>query len=227
MDRRRLLLGDWNPVVRDGIDVLRAVLLAGGLVALAGGDRGGAAFLLGLGVLTLVARLVALPRLYDLAFTLAMVLQGYGEVLGAYDSWPWFDTVVHVTLPFLIAPVVYIGLARLEVVPAPHEITGAVRDAGITVITFALGLSVGALWELVEFALDALFAAGLQEDNTDTVRDLAADAVGALLGAALLALWTRHSWGSVRRLPGENRFEDRGVPDPQDVGPAGSTTTRS
>src|SRR3712207_6966402 len=29
MDVRRLVLGDWTPVVRDGIDVLRLVLLGG------------------------------------------------------------------------------------------------------------------------------------------------------------------------------------------------------
>jgi hypothetical protein len=209
VDRRRLVLGDWNPVVRDVIDVLRLVLLAGAPVALVRGDPAGAAFLAGLGGLTVVARLVALPRLYDLAFTLGMLLQGYGEVLGAYDRWSWFDTVVHVTLPFLVSPVVYIGLARLEVVPDPHDRTGAARDAGITVVTFALGLAVGSLWEMVEFVLDALAGTQLQEGNVDTVRDLAADGVGALLGAVLLALWTRYSWGSVRRVPGENRFEER------------------
>jgi hypothetical protein len=209
VDTRRLLLGDWTPVVRDGIDLLRLALLAGAVPALLAGDRRGAALLLGLGGLTLVARVVALPRIYDLAFTLGMLLQGYGEVLGAYDRWAWFDTVVHVTLPFLVAPVVYLGLARIEVVPDPHERTGRSRDAGITVVTFALGLAVGALWEMVEFVLDAFAGTQLQESNTDTVRDLAADAVGALLGAGLLALWTRYSWGSVRRLPNENRFEER------------------
>lgn len=194
--------------MRDGIDVLRLIVVGGGVVALFAGERGAGALLLGLGALTLVARAVELPRLYDLAFTSGMLLQGYGEVLGAYDRWPWFDTVIHVTLPFLVAPVAYLALARIEVVPDPHDRTGRGRDVGITVLTFALGMTVGALWEMVEFALDAVVGTQLQESNTDTVRDLAADAVGALLGAALLALWTRHSWGSVRRIPGENRFEE-------------------
>jgi hypothetical protein len=67
MDRRTLLLGDWNAVVRDGIDVLRLVILGGALVfALTG--HGGVAVLLGfLGAITVAARLVNLPRVYDLS----------------------------------------------------------------------------------------------------------------------------------------------------------------
>jgi hypothetical protein len=208
VDIRRLILGDWTPIIRDGIDVLRILLLLSAVVAFAMGEFGAAGLLAALGALTLVARLVELPRLYDLAFTVGMLLQGLGEVLGGYDRWAWFDTAVHVALPFLVAPVVYIALARLEVVPDPHDRTGAARDAGLVVVTFALGLAVGALWEIVEWTSDAVLGTRLQESNTDTVRDLGADSIGALLGAALLALWTRYSWGSVRRIPGENRFEE-------------------
>jgi len=42
VDARRLVLGDWTPVVRDGIDVLRLVIL-GGAVAYAVAGRPGAA----------------------------------------------------------------------------------------------------------------------------------------------------------------------------------------
>ena len=37
--------------------------------------------------------------------------------------------------------------------------------------------------------------------------DLAADASGAFLGGVLLVAWTVYGWGSVRRIPGENRAE--------------------
>jgi hypothetical protein len=53
-----------------------------------------------------------------------------------------------------------------------------------------------------------VFGSNLSEGNTDTVTDLIADGCGALLGAALLVAWARFGWGSVRRIPGENRFED-------------------
>jgi hypothetical protein len=112
VDTRRLILGDWTPIVRDGIDALRILLLLSAVVAFAMGEFGAGGLFAALGALTLVARLVELPRLYDLAFTVGMLLQGLGEVLGAYDRWAWFDSAVHVALPFFVAPVVYIATSR-------------------------------------------------------------------------------------------------------------------
>jgi hypothetical protein len=208
MDRRTLLLGDWNPVVRDGIDVLRLVILGGALLsALAG--HGGAAVLLGfLGAITLVARLVNLPRVYDLCLTVAMALQGFGEVFGLYDQFVHFDDLVHFTLPMLTAPVVYIALARLDVVPDPRDETHLEHYVGIFVVTLALGISIGALWEIVEWRSDAWFGTSLSVSNDDTVGDLVRDSLGAFVGAALLVVWARFGWGSVRRIPGVNAYED-------------------
>jgi hypothetical protein len=51
-----------------------------------------------------VARLVNLPRIYDLSVTAGMALQGFGETLGLYDQFVHFDDLVHFTLPMLTAP---------------------------------------------------------------------------------------------------------------------------
>ncbi len=208
MDTRRLLLGDWTPVVRDGIDVLRLLLL-GGAVGYALAGRGGAAALLAfLGAVTVLARLVNLPRVYDLSLTLAMALQGFGEVWGLYDRFVRFDDLVHVTLPLLTSPVVYIALARLDVVPDPRDETHAKHYVGIAVVTAALGIAIGALWEIWEWRSDAWFGTRLSEGNDDTNGDLVRDTIGALLGAALLVAWARFGWGSVRRIPGVNTHEE-------------------
>jgi hypothetical protein len=45
MRTRRLVFGDWNPVIRDGIDVLRLAILAGAVGFAVTGDRGAAAVL--------------------------------------------------------------------------------------------------------------------------------------------------------------------------------------
>ncbi|RJK96718.1 hypothetical protein [Vallicoccus soli] len=208
MDTRTLVLGDWSPVVRDGIDLLRLTLLGGALGYALAGDPGAATTLAALGALTLLARLVQLPRLYDLSFTAAMVLQGWGEVLGLYDRFVRFDDLVHVTLPMLTAPVLYIALARLDVVPDPKDETHGRHYAGIAVVTFALGATLGALWEVVEWRSDAWFGTSLSIDNDDTVGDLVRDCLGSLLGAGLLVVWARWGWGSVRRIPGVNTHEE-------------------
>ena len=208
MDARTAVMGDWNPVVRDGIDVLRLVILLGAAGFAVAGDTGGALVLGLLGGVTVLARFVLLPRVYDLALTLAMALQGFGEAFGVYDRFVRFDDLVHVTLPLLVAPVVYIALARLDVVPDPRDETHGRHYAGIFVVTAALGTALGGLWEVYEWHSDAWIGTQLSESNEDTVGDLVRDTLGSLGGAALLVVWARFGWGSVRRVPGVNTHED-------------------
>jgi hypothetical protein len=208
VDTRRLLLGDWTPWFRDGIDVLRLAILAGAVVYAVTGRTGEAAVLAVLGGVTVVARLVNLPRVYDLSVTLAMALQGFGETLGLYDEFVAFDDLVHFTLPMLTAPVIYIALARLDVVPDPRDETHLKHYVGIAIVTAALGVTVGALWEIYEWRSDAWLGTDLSESNDDTNGDLVRDTLGSLAGAALLVAWARFGWGSVRRIPGVNTHED-------------------
>jgi hypothetical protein len=208
VDTRRLMLGDWTPWIRDGIDILRVTMFAGALVHALIGRPGAAALLAALGAITVLARLVNLPRVYDLSLTVAMALQGFGETFGLYDQFVHFDDLVHVTLPMLTAPVVYIALARLDVVPDPRDETHLRHYVGIAVVTAALGISVGALWEVYEWRSDAWLGTALSESNDDTNGDLVRDTLGSLVGAALLVAWARLGWGSVRRIPGVNTHEE-------------------
>jgi hypothetical protein len=208
VDSRRLLLGDWTPVVRDGIDVLRLGLVVATVAALVAGETAGALALGFAATLALLARVINLPRPYDAGFVVVLTLHAVGEALGWYDSLAWFDRVVHVVLPCLVAPVLYIGLARLEVLPDPRDDARVRHYVGMAIVAFSLGMAVGGLWEIVEYASDGTLDTALSEGNADTVGDLVADAVGALLGALLLVAWTVWGWGSVRRVTGTNRYED-------------------
>ncbi len=208
MTARKLLLGDWSRAVRDPIDLLRLGLIAGAVVFALEGDVKSTLNVAYAAVAVLVARAINLPRAYDLCFVLAMYLTGWGEALGLYDLIPWYDNVVHFLAPLFSAPVAYIALARLEVLPDPRDETRAGHYVGIFVVTLALGLAIGAIWEVIEWSSDRFLGSQLSLSNDDTVGDLIADGSGALLGAALLVAWTVYGWGSVRRIPGENRFED-------------------
>ena len=207
MSTRTLLLGDWHPWLRDPIDVLRALLVAGAVGFALAGDRKGVALLGGAALIAWAVRPLLLPRAYDLALVIALTLQAWGEALGLYDSITWFDNVVHFSLPFFGAPTLYIGLARLDVVPDPKDETHTRHYVGIAIVSFALGVALGGLWEIVEWTSDNALGSSLQIDNDDTIGDLIADTLGAACGTALLVCWARWGWGSVRRIPGENRFE--------------------
>jgi uncharacterized membrane protein YjdF len=128
--------------------------------------------------------------------------------LGLYDEFIRFDDLVHFTLPMLTAPVIYIALARVEVVPDPRDETHLPHYVGIFVVTAALGITVGALWEIFEWRSDAWVGTSLSEGNDDTNGDLVRDTLGSLVGAALLVAWARFGWGSVRRIPGVNTHEE-------------------
>jgi hypothetical protein len=206
-----VILGDWPtaPFLRDPIDLIRASFLVGALAFLFAREPGSALTLIvPAGVAVLVARLVNLPRVYDLAFCLAMVLTGWGEALKLYDEFGWYDNVVHFLSPLFACQVAYIALARLEVVPDPRDEIGTHENWGLFAVTFALGVAIGGLWELVEWASDSWLGSDLQLSNEDSMGDLLADSLGSLTGAALLVLWSVQGWGSVRRIPGENRYEE-------------------
>ncbi len=204
---RTAIMGDWRGPVRDPIDLLRVGLVVAAVLTLIFGDPGGAGYL-GVGAAVAWAvRPVLLPRVLDLAFVLALWVQGLGEALGLYDTYAWFDRVVHVVVPMLGAPVAYVALARAEVVPDPRDDTGLHRRRGIFILTVALGLAIGAVWEVVEWTSDGTLGSNLSENNDDTVGDLIADTVGSCIGAGLLVLWTVKGWGSVRRIPGTNERE--------------------
>jgi hypothetical protein len=205
---RTLVMGDWGRVVRDPIDLLRLLFFAGAAWLAVSGEVGGMANLLIGGTALLVARAINLPRLYDLCFTVAMLLTGFGEALGLYDAWKPYDNVVHFLTPALCSQVAYIGLARLEVLPDPRDDASTPHYVGIFIVTFALGVAIGALWEIVEWSSDNTLGSSLQLGNDDTVGDLIADSLGSAAGAAALVAWTRYGWGSVRRIPGESRYED-------------------
>ena len=208
MEARTLLLGDWSRTVRDPLDLLRAAFFVGALVFLVLGEMKGVANLLVAGVALLIARAIDLPRLYDLGFTIAMVFTGWGEALGLYDAWKPYDNVVHFNVPMLTSQVAYIALARIEVLPDLRDEFSPRHLLGLFVVTAALGIAIGGVWELFEWTSDEVFGSNLSMGNDDTVGDLASDTLGALAGGALLVAWAKYGWGSVRRVPGENRYED-------------------
>ena len=204
---RKAVMGDWSRVIRDPLDVLRLIFLAGIVLFVILGDVKGVGNLVVASVAVLLARAAQLPRLYDLAVIIAMAFTGWGEAVGLYDSISWYDNVVHFVVPLLASQVIYLCLARIEVLPDLREETLPRHHLGIFVVTFALGVAVGGLWEIVEYASDHWLGSNLQLGNDDTVGDLIADSAGSFVGAAMLVAYARFGWGSVKRAPGTNEEE--------------------
>lgn len=66
------------------------------------------------------------------------------------------------------------------------------------IVTFALGLSAAALWEIFEWSADHLLGTTLVPGTTDVLVDLIAGAFGAAAAGALLVVWAVRRWPSSR-----------------------------
>lgn len=202
MSLTRLLFGDWGRVIRDPLDVMRLAFLAG-TIAYAVMGRTTAA---GLGAATLVlliARLVDIPRSFDLALVLAMFLIAWGTALDLYGHIFWYDNLVHAVAPIFYSPVIYILLIRASVLPNLGERREAHHHAGVFVVTLAIGMAVTAGYEVVEWLSDTLVGTHLQHGADDTGGDLLSGTIGAAIGGLLMVLWGVRGWTTVRRVPGE------------------------
>jgi hypothetical protein len=200
VDSRRALFGDWGPVIRDPLDLLRLSFAVAAVVYGVLG-LGGAVNLAVAAVAVIAVRFLTLPQPYDLAFIACMWLTGWGEALRLYDTFTYYDVLVHFLVPLLGAPIVYIALSRLDVVSEPREHEERHHYVGLFLVTLAFGLALGAAWEIAEWASDHVFGSKLQLGESDTIGDLVADGCGAAVGGALLVVWAAFAWGTVRRTP--------------------------
>jgi hypothetical protein len=207
VDRRldelpRWLVGDWGRWIRDPLDLLRLALLVGAPITLAFGPREQAFRLVLTFLLVLIPRAMAVPRPFDLLFVAGMSLQAWGNVAGAFDGIYGYDKVVHFVLPAATAPLLYLLLVRIEIVPDLSEETGLHNLLAMVLITFCVGISLaGGLYEMYEWFANRYLGAHLYVSYGDSIGDLTDDGLGALVGGALLMLWDRAGWGSRRRRP--------------------------
>jgi hypothetical protein len=197
----RFFLGDWGPVVRDPLDVLRLAYFAGTIVWVI---RGGAAAdgLVGGSLVLLWGRLVDLPRFYDLSLIFCLTITGWGSALHMYGQFDWYDNVVHALMPMLITPIVYVMLVRLGVLPELRDLTQLHHQLGFFLIAFCFGMTIAGGWEVVEWWLDQWTGEHRVKDAADTASDLTSGVYGSIAAGFLLIGWSQLGL-PMKRVPGE------------------------
>jgi uncharacterized membrane protein YjdF len=199
-DRRRLVYGDWSWLVRDGLDVLRFAFIAGTIVFAVEGKSTAVALTAGAAVL-LISRVIDMPRWFDFGLIVAMTLIAYGTALSLYGGWFYYDKIVHGLSPIGYVPVLYIVLVRLGVVPDPGRAIQerrVARISGIFIVTLALGIAVGGVYESIEWFEDKFLGGHFVGGLWDTETDLLCDEGGSLVGATFLTVWALRGWTSRR-----------------------------
>jgi uncharacterized membrane protein HdeD (DUF308 family) len=205
-DRHRLLYGDWSWLVRDPLDLVRLAFI-GGTIAFAVMGRSTAVGLTAASALLLICRIIDLPRWFDFAVIAAMTLIAWGTAFGLYGDYYFYDNVVHAVAAFFYAPVLYLVLVRLGVLVDPGRTSLSRHHLGVFVSTLALGMAVGAGYEVIEWLSDSLLGTHFVKSIDDTGSDLLEDTLGSLAGAIMVAVWSVRSW-STRRSAAAARGHD-------------------
>ena len=178
-----------TPTGRRIVTVLQLGFLVWAAGALA---HGRVADALALGVMFVVLqapRLLRVPLVFDVAFLLAWTLQALGQVGGFWSRVPWWDTLVHGALPAVLAPTGLIVLIRVGVLPDVLEPGGARAAVGTVLLVFLIATGFGTVYEVYEWFSDSSLGTHYQPDNSDTMTDITANAVGGLAGGVWLAAW--------------------------------------
>jgi hypothetical protein len=108
-----------------------------------------------------------------------MLVELFGRTFNLYEgsSFP-YDVFSHAAIVGLL---VSFGVLLLYAFLFEHDVD---YDSWfVIVVGLLLGLGIGGLWEIYEWGADQLVGTSFQKGNMDTMRDLAAGAVGSLIGS--------------------------------------------
>ena len=118
-----------------------------------------------------------------------------GEVGNFYERFWWWDVVMHTgsAIGFaMIGTVIMLIFVRGDRLSAPPLLLAA--------MAFAFAVSIGAIWEIFEYAMDQIFGLNMQKSGLhDTMTDLIVDSIGALIGAVAGYIYLKR--GGTRFLP--------------------------
>jgi hypothetical protein len=175
------------------LGVLRLAFLVWAGVELAQGHTGDAVALVVTFAVLHVPRLLRLPLVFDAAFLIVWTLQELGQVAGFWGRFEWWDTLVHGAMPAVLAPTAFLLLVRVGVLPDLFAARGARATIGAVMVVFLIAAGFGSVYEIYEWFADVHFGMHYQPDNTDTMTDITANAIGGLVGGLWLAAWARHA----------------------------------
>lgn len=194
--RAMSFLTSINPLMRS----IWALLLISVLVSLVLGRWSLAFVSLATLVLALVPPVLAsryalrLPVPFLMATTLIVIGSIFlGEAFDFYERLWWWDLALHG------ASAVAFGLFGFLFVFMLFEGDRfAAPPAAIALITFCVGMTVGAIWEIFEFTMDAGFGLNMQKSGLpDTMGDLIINAVGAGIASLTGYLHMRNEGGGL------------------------------
>jgi len=168
-------------------DALRAVGIISVIAAtVIGGWVGFALFFLVLGALFIPRALGASLGL-DVSFCATLLVAGWAAQLDWYLAVPGLDLLVHAAATGLIGAVTWQVLVRVGALPHHDDVRLERPRLGTFVVTTGAAVALAVVWELLEWMGHTWIDDRIQVGYNDTVGDLAAGAVGAVVAALLVS----------------------------------------
>lgn len=138
---------------------------------------------------------VTLPFELDLLITLSIFLNTFmGEGMNFYQKVRLYDKALHIYGSAVVGLLAFVVVYTLNYT---RKVRLSLPFIGFFTITFAIAM--GAVWEIMEFAVDGLFGKTTQNGLTDTMWDLINDFVGGVITAAVGMLYVKYSNPDVRK----------------------------
>ncbi len=124
---------------------------------------------------------VSLPPSFVIAIAVFLLATLFlGEVRDFYNRFWWWDIVLHFGSAIGFG---LIGVLLMLVLVRGRRLAAA--PFTVALFSFCFAVTIGAVWEIFEFAMDQAFGTNMQKSGlVDTMKDLIVDCLGALLGAA-------------------------------------------
>jgi len=210
---RWLLLGDWHPLLRDPLDLLRLSFAVSSAVFLVTGHPAIAGHMFLDFLIVVAAKRLNMPRLFDLLFVLGWGTQSWGNAAGLFNLNDCtsirvgksnhlclgYDNFVHVVIPLTsIAPIYVLGL-RLGVLPDISKETAWRQRVGTVLFAVLSVMSIEYVNEIWEYVAVNWLGLNLQIGYSDTIHDMALGILGSVAGGVLLWVWAAKRWPTERK----------------------------
>ena len=143
----------------------------------------------------LVARSLDVIPGFDTAYGLVLLLAAWSSVADLYARISWWDLVIHCAATGVLAAMAYFLLVQFNAVPAvrrPHRPSRSLPLV-VPVLVLSLGLALSVLWEIGEWWGNAFIDERINVGYGDTMGDLAAGGLGALVSGVCLGLAVRRA----------------------------------
>lgn len=165
-------------------DIVRALGMIGIVVAAIGWGPKDTLSIAGAVLVTFLPRLLGIRPAVDIAFVVTVNVAAWSAVLSIYEQTRWWDIPVHFTFNGLIALLLYVGLVHLRVLGDARDLPRPLLTSAVTVTV--LGLSLGVLWELVEWFVRFYIDPTTYVGYTDSLGDLVAGGLGSLVAGCFI-----------------------------------------